>query len=320
MSFHRGGAYAVNMGLDSDNVLRIGGWSAPANRWQLDMDGVNTVAASHRAPIFYDSNDTSYYVDPNSTSELSGFSNGTKARAGLNIHHFNRQTQTGDTSYWVGSQGWGTTYTWNSALTILGSCFMDHWGTSTGHPQGSGYVHAQGLQILHYRDGGGGDTNVSYGWQMVGAHDAGNRWWLRGKWYTTIKPWYEIVTYGTNVGGTLYPAISYDSDNTGYYVDANSTSNLNVITATNLIGQGQTWQNVVASRAAGTLYTNSTSRPITVIICCAYAQSNMTVYVDSVAFLVTGPYGNSVILSATLIVPPGSTYKADSVSYWMELR
>ena len=39
MSFHRGGAYAVNFGLDSDNVIRIGGWSASANRWQLDMSG-----------------------------------------------------------------------------------------------------------------------------------------------------------------------------------------------------------------------------------------------------------------------------------------
>jgi len=39
MSFHKAGVYAVNMGLDSDNVLRIGGWSAPANRWQLDMSG-----------------------------------------------------------------------------------------------------------------------------------------------------------------------------------------------------------------------------------------------------------------------------------------
>ena len=43
MSFHRGGSYAVNMGLDSDNVLRIGGWSAPANRWQLDMSGNMTI-------------------------------------------------------------------------------------------------------------------------------------------------------------------------------------------------------------------------------------------------------------------------------------
>ena len=73
MAFHRGGAYAVNMGLDSDNVLRIGGWSAPANLWQLDMSGNNYLSASSRAPIFYDSNDTTYYLDPNSGfSQMAG--------------------------------------------------------------------------------------------------------------------------------------------------------------------------------------------------------------------------------------------------------
>ena len=46
MSFHRGGYYAVNFGLDSDNVMRIGGWSAAANRWQLDMSGNMTVAGN----------------------------------------------------------------------------------------------------------------------------------------------------------------------------------------------------------------------------------------------------------------------------------
>ncbi len=46
MSFHRSGAYAVNMGLDPDNVLRIGGWSAAANRWQLDMSGNETLAGA----------------------------------------------------------------------------------------------------------------------------------------------------------------------------------------------------------------------------------------------------------------------------------
>ena len=44
MSFHRAGVYAVNMGLDSDNVFRIGGWSAPANLLQMDMSGNLTVA------------------------------------------------------------------------------------------------------------------------------------------------------------------------------------------------------------------------------------------------------------------------------------
>ena len=36
MAFHRGGVYAVNMGLDSDNVFRIGGWSASYNLLQMD--------------------------------------------------------------------------------------------------------------------------------------------------------------------------------------------------------------------------------------------------------------------------------------------
>lgn len=53
MSFHRGGYYAVNMGLDSDNVMRIGGWSAGANRWQLDMSGNETLAGSSYAYAFY---------------------------------------------------------------------------------------------------------------------------------------------------------------------------------------------------------------------------------------------------------------------------
>ena len=44
MSFHKGGHYAVNFGLDNDNVLRIGGWSAGANRLQLDMSGNLTMA------------------------------------------------------------------------------------------------------------------------------------------------------------------------------------------------------------------------------------------------------------------------------------
>jgi len=68
MSFHRSGSYAVNFGLDADNQMRIGGWSAASNRWVLDMDGNNTVAGSFRAPIFYDSNDTTYYMDYNSTT------------------------------------------------------------------------------------------------------------------------------------------------------------------------------------------------------------------------------------------------------------
>jgi hypothetical protein len=46
MSFHRGNYYAVNIGLDSDNIIRIGGWSAAANRLQMDMGGNLTMAGN----------------------------------------------------------------------------------------------------------------------------------------------------------------------------------------------------------------------------------------------------------------------------------
>jgi hypothetical protein len=72
MSFHKSGVFAVNLGLDDDNVMRIGGWSAAADRWELNMSGDNTVAGSFRAPIFYDSANTAFYVDPASTSNLQG--------------------------------------------------------------------------------------------------------------------------------------------------------------------------------------------------------------------------------------------------------
>jgi len=45
-SWHKTGVYATNMGLDGDNVIRIGGWSMSANRWQLDPSG-NMYAAGN---------------------------------------------------------------------------------------------------------------------------------------------------------------------------------------------------------------------------------------------------------------------------------
>jgi hypothetical protein len=48
LSFHRAGSYAVNMGLDTDNVFKIGGWSDGANtyRFQVNSSGVATVTAT----------------------------------------------------------------------------------------------------------------------------------------------------------------------------------------------------------------------------------------------------------------------------------
>jgi hypothetical protein len=46
MSFHRTSAYAINMGLGTDNVFRIGGWSAANNCMQLTGSGAMTILSS----------------------------------------------------------------------------------------------------------------------------------------------------------------------------------------------------------------------------------------------------------------------------------
>ena len=72
ISFHRAGAYAINMGLDTDNVFRIGGWSDGATTYRLQLatpggtstlNGTLTATTDMRAPIFYDSNDTTVRFD-----------------------------------------------------------------------------------------------------------------------------------------------------------------------------------------------------------------------------------------------------------------
>jgi len=202
-----------------------------ANGYVMYLNNYSTssytiVAQSTRSPIFYDSSDTSYYCDPNGTSELSYLSNGTKARAGMNIHHMNRQSATSDTNYWVGSQGWGETYSLNSGFVNLGSCFFDHWG-ATGHPRGS--VHCQGIQALHYRNG-----SAAYGFQLVDGGDGNPRMFTRAAWGGGGGTWYELALRNYNVGGDFYSSIYYDSDDTGYYVNPNSTSRINLINADNL--------------------------------------------------------------------------------------
>lgn len=67
MSFHRGGYYAVNMGLDSDNVFRIGGWSAPANLLQMDMAGNLTMLSNVTAGGAVTANNP-FFLNPTTVS------------------------------------------------------------------------------------------------------------------------------------------------------------------------------------------------------------------------------------------------------------
>ena len=91
------------------------------------------------------------------------------------------------------------------------------------------------------------------------------------------------------------------------------------------IGVNQTWQNVLASRAATTVYTNSSGKPIFVAAWCSNATGNMTLTVGSITVSFFDPdTANSLRMTVNGIVPDGSTYfvslTTNTLSGWSELR
>jgi hypothetical protein len=155
-------------------------------------------AGSMRAPIFYDRNDTGYYLDPNGTSNLQTWTADTAARLGRSRYWTNRWAIYGGINgHMTGTNGWGMDHGgWDTAWKG-GFSGWDIWGGGTGHPQGSGYIHAQGIVSgLHHAAADGTDA---YGWMIVGAHNATeNRYWLRGRWSNSISGWTEMMTSGNN--------------------------------------------------------------------------------------------------------------------------
>ncbi len=123
---------------------------------------------------------------------------------------------------------------------------------------------------------------------------------------------------------------------TGTATSFDGTANITIpITATDSIGEGQTWQNLTASRSLATDYTNSTGRSICLMITFMQAATHRSygyVYAGGMIDpIYTGSFGDldgavDGLHVASVIVPPGAQYKATvsdvhtRVYRWYELR
>lgn len=101
-----------------------------------------------------------------------------------------------------------------------------------------------------------------------------------------------------------------------------------------VVGPGQSWQTVVASRALGTTYTNSTGKYIMVAVTLyntgGSGNKRLNLYINGVIVLAQSSFSTTgdTYVSAALLVPPGATYAADSagsgvtmtLNNWWELR
>ena len=95
-----------------------------------------------------------------------------------------------------------------------------------------------------------------------------------------------------------------------------------------MLGVGQTWQDVKASRALGTTYTNNTGKPIMVCICLLSAGTAFYgINVNGVRAIALQNNVAAYRSNASVLVPAGATYDCTiiggntaSIDTWSELR
>lgn len=119
---------------------------------------------------------------------------------------------------------------------------------------------------------------------------------------------------GTPTAPTQAPSDNSTAVATTAYVQTALT------TAGSGLGYGQTWQNVIGSRAAGTTYTNTTGKPIMVSVNC---KNDFVFFINAIQvgrFNIGQPLSD---VTGTFIIPAGSTYQLTTVyglAGWTELR
>lgn len=135
----------------------------------------------------------------------------------------------------------------------------------------------------------------------------------------------RIIALGTFQVANATPA---DGSVTTAKLAANAVTQAKLDTLVVPLGIGQTWTNVTASRALGTTYTNTTGRPIEILIAwqsnVQYTLLNFTL--NGSLFAVSrnpNPNGTNWYYALSVVIPNGVTYMAsggNALQEWFELR
>jgi len=200
------------------------------------------VSASSRAPIFYDSNNTAYYTDPAGTSNmnvvtavtfngtLNGNVNGTASAATTATTATTASNVGGVTTSQIVYGGAGRKSTQNSVFSSNTEASGFYYGTGmTGAPTTD---YANYIQSA----GNSWQSGNNYSFQLTHAFHSDNFWVSRMTNGTASTARLVLDAGGghqTKSGilqsnSSLRAPIFYDSNNTTYYTEPASTSNMNV--------------------------------------------------------------------------------------------
>lgn len=134
----------------------------------------------------------------------------------------------------------------------------------------------------------------------------------------------EVPTATNSQRGAVRQATSAEVANRSNVNAYVTPSGASAIAKTTDLGVGQTWQ--TPSRSKDTTYTNSTGKPIMVIVGVDDNNSfaGLTVVIGGVTILNVLDFGANGTHPVTFIVPAGSTYRVNTTSNtirsWAELR
>jgi hypothetical protein len=181
-------------------------------------------AGSLRAPIFYDSNDTGYYLDPNSTSNLYFIQMPHLGNGSPNIRvnnggaeNWNAINIGGSTQFGIGFSGSSRSWSGRNSLAI-------HVGASE-----SFRVHSDGWDSLFEVWGASGYARTKGSLEVGGDVYLGTR----GSWMTTLLDAKQNASTAINTGNIGSQSVSYASN-------SGAVSGIGVNTLRGLVGYNST--------------------------------------------------------------------------------
>ena len=179
--------------------------SGGSNVVTIDQSGVISTSGDMRSPIFYDSANTGYYVDPAGTARLSYV----LANGGIRID---------------GNEDLYLDY--NYGCSIVGAYASTRY-------QG---VFAMGSSYRLARDGTTTGSLYGLAWSHPNAGGVAGNLNTHGLLAMENGTWLASLTGSTRSRDDMRAPLFYDNNNTGYYVDPASTSNLNSVSIATLNG------------------------------------------------------------------------------------
>ena len=240
ISMTRNGVQATAMGIDTSNLFWIGGSGGggfnavrSGTYMTVSTGGVVTALGDSRAPIFYDSNNTGYYLDPASTSSIVGL----QVYGTLNV--------SGSTQFYSGATIAGTLSLGNSTNTKI------KWGGNTTPTLGYPFSGSSNALWLEVNEGDTGGIAIdNEGVTVYGAGDTGYVFRVIDEdAYQSISNITNATTFqvnqGQNGGGYMRGILNvtdyltagsssrapifYDSNDTSRYLDPASSSVLQTL-------------------------------------------------------------------------------------------